>query len=165
MKEGIKKLKKVITEEGGKTVVATVEAYDSQLLTCDVVFEGEDIIREKIPLRIFNDEDGLGVAFVPSVDSEVLVTFIGDNENQPQVIKVQKWDYTILKRSGLEIIIDKENNISATTNGKLTVKADKFIVMNNESQNSRVVTTQCLCPFTGSPHMQGSISVFAEGPV
>jgi len=163
MKEGIRKLKEVISGKGAKAVVATVKAYDSQLLTCNAVFEGEDTVRKNIPLRIFNDDDGLGVAFVPSVESEVLIIFIGDNENQPQVVKGQKWDWAVIKRANLEIIINNENNVSVVTDGEIKVKSDKFITLNNEVKDSRVVTTKCLCPFTGSPHMQGSKNVYAKG--
>lgn len=110
-------LRKVIKQSGRHIVAASVVATDPVLMTADVIFEGEKVIREAVPLRIFSDDDtGLGVAWIPKVDSEVLVAFIDGAENRPQIIKVQQWQYIIARKGGgdsfLEFVIDNENKIS-----------------------------------------------------
>ncbi|OQX90790.1 MAG: hypothetical protein B6D58_09445, partial [candidate division Zixibacteria bacterium 4484_95] len=110
-------LRKAIKQSGRHVVAAKVVATDPVLMTADVIFESEKVIREAVPLRIFSDDDnGLGVAWIPKVNSEVLVTFIDGAESRPQIIKVQQWEYIIARKGAgdslLEFVIDNENKVS-----------------------------------------------------
>jgi len=58
----------------------------------------------------------------------------------------------------LVLNIDKDGNLSVTASG--TVKVDaSTIELNGNTGN--VVTTECICSFTGTPHPQGSLTVKA----
>lgn len=113
----ISDIKKAIAQSGKHLVAAIVTATDPIHLTADVTFEGEQVIHEEIPIRIFNDEDGaLGVGWIPKVGSGVAIGFIDGEENRPQIIKVQQWDYFIARKGAgdslFELIVDNENNVS-----------------------------------------------------
>ena len=113
----ISDIKRAISQSGKHLVAAKVTATDPVHLTADVIFEGEEIVRTEIPIRIFNDDDGtLGVGWVPKIDSDILIGFIDGEETRPQIIKVQQWDYLIARKgdgdSLFELIVDNENNVS-----------------------------------------------------
>jgi len=64
---------------------------------------------------------------------------------------------------GHTIILKKGGDIDLVTDdGDVNVVGQK-IYLNGET-GSRVVTTKCLCAYTGTPHPQGSDTVFSEGP-
>jgi phage gp45-like len=113
----ISDIKRAIAQSGKHPISAVVNATDPVHLTADVIFEGEQVIREDVPIRVFNDEDAsLGVGWIPKVGSEVLIAFIDGEENRPQIIKVQQWDYLIARKGAgdslFELIVDNENNVS-----------------------------------------------------
>jgi len=132
---GFDKLRKAIKSSGKHLIVATAISTDSALLTADVVFEGEQITREKIPLRIFSDESGLGVAFIPKLQSEVLIGFVNGAEDRPQVLKVQEWDKLIIRKEtpGLEIIIDSDNKVDFIKESgfQFTIDSDDKVTIGN----------------------------------
>lgn len=172
MAEALIRLREIIAGGNKRDAIGTVKAIDADAMTCDVILEGQDIVREGLPLRIFNDDGGFGVAFVPRIDSEVIVSFVDGQVSRPQVTKVQEWDYFIMRRGGLEIMVTPDNAIKITkgellvhlkSNDDIEVVGNR-IMLNNSGASGKVVTTKCLCAYTGTPHPQGSKSVFAEGP-
>jgi len=129
------KLRRAVDSSGRHFVAATVESTDASLMTADVIFEGEQAIREKIPLRIFNDEGGLGVAFIPKLQSEVLVGFIGGAEDRPQIIKIQEWDKLIIRKETpwMEITIDSDNKVDLRKDSgfQFTIDAEDKVTIGN----------------------------------
>jgi hypothetical protein len=126
-------LREAIRLRGKHPVVAKVEAVSVGLLTVDVILEQETVVRKGIPLRIFNDEGGFGFAVVPKLQSEVLIGFVGGEERRPQVIKVQEWDYWVLRRGGMEIVITPDNAVSLKRESgfEFTITADDTFLMGN----------------------------------
>jgi len=122
-------IRKAIEQSGHHTIAATVISADPEMMTVNVKLEGEDVIREKIPIRIFNDEGGLGIGFIPKVESEVLVAFVNGAENRPQVIKVQEWEWMIARKGAgdtlVEFVIDNENKISLRRGSDLEMTIDE----------------------------------------
>jgi hypothetical protein len=134
------KLREAIRQSGKQAVVAKVIATDPGLLTADVTIEGESIVRERIPLRIFNDSGGLGMAFVPKVGSQVIVGFIDGSESRPGVIKVQEWDIYIMRKGpadmpAFELVVDSNNQIFLRRgeNFRLAVERDDRISLESGS--------------------------------
>jgi hypothetical protein len=132
-------IKKAIENNGRHVVAAKVVATDPALLTADVIFEGEQVTREKVPIRIFTDDDGgLGVGWIPKVGSDVLVAFIDGVENRPQIIKVQQWDQLIIKKGAagnqdIEITIDSDNKIDLrkASGFQFTIDAQEKVSIGN----------------------------------
>ena len=116
MTDVFKRLKNALDQAGKHPVAATVVSVDSLKMTADVRIEGEEVIREAVPLRIFTDDDNLGAVIVPRVDSEVIIAYLDGNEDRPQIIKVQQWEFIIARRGDgdtfLEFVVDSENKVS-----------------------------------------------------
>lgn len=69
----------------------------------------------------------------------------------------------------IEIIHNNENHVALKKNGDTDVYANGKVIINGveiqlNDNSGKVVTTECLCSFTGLPHSQGSRTVKAEGP-
>jgi hypothetical protein len=109
--DALMKLRETLANSGKQVVIATVKSADTARLTCNVVFDGEKIVRENIPLRIYNDDGALGFAVVPRVGSEVLVVFVRGKEGQPRIIGVQEWDQIIIRKPRFEIVINSEDEV------------------------------------------------------
>lgn len=138
MPDALSQLRDALENSGKHAAVATVEAIDAAVLTCDVILEGEEITRENVPLRIFNDDGGFGMAFVPRIGSDVLITFIDGVETRPQVVKVQEWDWLVLRRGELEIVISPDNAISIQKGSgfEFTLTAEDTFLMGNSPTHS-----------------------------
>ncbi len=130
-----KDMKRAIDLAGKHPVSAKVMAIDSLKMTVDVQIEGEEVVREAVPLRIFKDEDALGAVIVPRVDSEVMVAFLDGDEARPQVVKVQQWEYILARRgsgqTNFEFVVDSENKVSL----KL---GDEFEVLIEQNAHTKV---------------------------
>lgn len=123
-------IKKAVDLAGRHIAAAKVVATDPVHLTADVIIESKQVVNEKVPIRIFTDDDGgLGVGWIPKVGSEVLIAFIDGAEDRPQIIKVQRWDYMIARKgdgiSLLEFVVDNENNISLRRGNDFQVTIDQ----------------------------------------
>lgn len=136
-------LRKAIEHSGRHVIAAKVTATDSALMTADVTFEGEQVIREAVPLRIFNDEGGLGVAFIPKIGSEVLIGFIDGAEARPQILKVQEWDSLIVRKGpannpALEITVSSDNQIDLRKDSgfQFTIDTEDKVSIGNAPSHS-----------------------------
>ena len=151
----IRELLDSMNKAGKHAVIGTVKAADAEALTCDVVFAGRDIIVEKIPLRIFNDDEGFGTALVPAIGSEALVGFVDGKENQPQVLKVQQWDWWIMRRGELKVMISPDNAFTfKRENGfEFTMTAGGKFLMGNAPAHKLIHGDTFLPKFNAHYHL------------
>lgn len=110
------------------------------------------------------------------IDSRVIVSPSGHaiefHEDGEVILKHALGTHVSLKANGdIEILAINDVNIGANgkvdiqAHGDITINTSDDIALNNQSKDAAVITTQSICPFTGSPHTMGSKSVFVEGPV
>jgi hypothetical protein len=132
---GFGTLRKAVRESGKHMVAAKVVAAYPALLAVDVIFEGEQLVREKVPLRIFNDDGGLGEAFVPRVGSEVLIDFVDGMEIRPEVIRVQEWTHRIMRKGppespSFEMMVNDQDELSIKRGAEFELKIDSESALN-----------------------------------
>ncbi len=91
-----------------------------------------------------------------SADKRVLRTPVGH-----ELLFDENGAIEVRHADGSTVVLEAGGDITVTASGKAIVTADQ-VELNGDSGN--VVTTECICSYTGQPHPQGSKSVKAKGP-
>ena len=78
-------------------------------------------------------------------------------------------DLEITHANGNVVALRGSGDIDVTVSGACNITSDGKTIVNAEKielngATGKVVTTDCLCSYTGAPHTQGSNTVKAEGP-
>lgn len=80
-----------------------------------------------------------------------------------------KGDIEILHSNGNSVTLTANGDTNIVVNGDCNVNSTGKTVVDSEAielngLTGKIVTTECLCMFSGAPHPQGSLNVTAKGP-
>jgi hypothetical protein len=91
--------------------VGVVKFVDESEFTCDVEPVDGGAVRHTVRLKPAIDQDGYGVIPIPELNSDVIVSIIGNNENHCYVSIVGKVKKYLIKLENATIVLSSEGVI------------------------------------------------------